>query len=72
MSRIQKSKWCRRCKAYTLHVKSEPRKVGCGTHILLTLVSCGLWIPLALLTVGLEMWGGILAAYHCQVCGKRR
>ena len=72
MSRIQKSKWCRRCKAYTLHLKSEARKMGCATHILLTVGTCGLWLPLAMLIVVLEMWSDILARYHCQQCGKRR
>lgn len=72
MSRIGKSRWCRRCKKYTLHVKDEPRKVGCAGHVVMTLFTCGLWAMVAPLIIGIEIWGGLLAPYRCQHCGKAR
>lgn len=71
MALQQKSKYCRRCKSKTLHVKSQPKKVGCGAHVLLTLVTCGLWVPIAVLLMGLGIWADLFAPYHCQACGKR-
>lgn len=67
----QRQKRCKTCQRKTLHVKTEPRQTGCAGHLLLTLATCGLWLPIAMLLYGLEQWAGILAPWHCQQCGRK-
>lgn len=71
MAREQKQKHCQSCNKPTLHVKSEPNKQSCAMHVVLTLVSCGLWLPIWICLMAIDQWAGILAPWHCQVCGKK-
>lgn len=72
MALQQKQAYCKNCRRNTLHVKTEPKTTGCAGHILLCVLTCGLWFPIAVLIYGIEQWGGILAPWHCQVCGKKK
>lgn len=67
----QKQAFCPACGKHTLHAKAEPRGTGCLAHVLLTIVTCGLWIPVALLVCGAEGLGALTSPYHCQACGAR-
>jgi len=71
MTRQQKQTYCKVCQRKTLHVKSEV-KSGCAGHVVLTLVTCGLWLPIGMLLAGVGSWAGLLAPWHCQTCGKKR
>ena len=71
MAREQKQKFCQHCQAPTLHVKSEPKGQSCSAQAFLTVVTCGLWLPIWILLVSLDQWAGILAPWHCQTCGKK-
>lgn len=72
MGHVQRQKHCRNCSRKTLHIKSEPRKVGCLAHLVLTVCTLGIWLVFAPLVVGLEMFSAMGAPYHCQACGKKR
>jgi hypothetical protein len=72
MSNQQKQAHCKTCNKKTLHVKTEPRRSGCVGHLLLTVLTCGLWFPIFIFLYGLEEWGALLAPWHCQVCGRKK
>lgn len=62
----QGSRYCKRCRRYTLHGHTDIRLAG--FHLLLTIFSCGVWLPFFLvyvLCVALSGW-------RCQFCGKVR
>ncbi len=67
MALVQRSRYCGRCKRYTLH---QFQTFSTGMGCLLTLITGGLfavlWIPYKLL---IEPWRNI---YRCQSCGKGR
>jgi len=72
----QKSKYCPTCKRTTLHMSAhEPPKAGCLGHAVMTVITCGLWLPIAVLCMGLASVGrplsSLAAAYRCQVCGRK-
>jgi hypothetical protein len=56
---------CKDCARKTLHVKHI---FGGGMGCLLTILTCGLFVPVWLLVDVL----GLFRPYHCQVCGKGR
>ncbi len=66
MAVSQRSKWCRRCEGYTLHVRNT---FSGGWGCLLTILTAGLFLPIWLLIGIFEM---LFARYHCQQCGKAR
>lgn len=45
--------------------------MGCGMHVVLTVLTLGLWIPFGMMLSGLGSIGQTLAPYRCQVCGKK-
>ena len=55
----QKSKFCAQCQKQTLWARPE---TNFFLHMLLTLVSCGLWLPIWILV----STGG----WRCQTCGS--
>jgi hypothetical protein len=64
MATDQKQLFCRYCKRNTLHVRTRVSEMwGC----FLTIITCGLWIPIWLL---MSLFG-TFSAYRCQVCGKK-
>lgn len=66
-----KNRWCKACERKTLHVKgTAPKQSGCG-NVMLCILTCGLWIPFAILFYGIESLGSIFAPYHCQQCGRK-
>lgn len=66
---LQKSKRCKNCQKKTLHVQDE-LKSGLLAHVLLSIMSCGLWVPIAMFCLGLYFIAAPLAPYHCQICGR--
>jgi hypothetical protein len=64
----QKQKFCRVCDRPTLHA-TNAAAMGCGTHVFLTLVTLGFWLPIAMLTMGVTSVGNAAAGYRCQTCG---
>lgn len=70
MARQQKSKWCKTCKAYRLHVIDERQKTNMVTHVSLTIFTCGLWFPILVLLIASDSWAAMFAKFRCQSCGK--
>ena len=64
----QTQKHCTVCQRPTLHAKTE-QPLGCGFQLLLTVLTLGLWLPLALLMIGGKSIANATAGYRCQVCG---
>ena len=73
----QKQRWCKTCGRKTLHVATiKKQDLGCGFfagHLFLSVVTFGIWIPIALLSLGLGIFGNSVsrARYLCQVCGRK-
>lgn|GEM_PF-2928842 len=67
----QKQRYCRACSRKTLHVKGDVQKIGCAPHVILTICTCGLWLIVAPLIVGLEMFAALGQPWRCQSCGRR-
>ena len=75
----QKQKYCRGCRAYTLHVATvNTQDLGCGflfANLILTICTAGLWLPIGLLVFGLGLFGNSVAPfgakYRCQRCGRK-
>lgn len=74
----QTQRFCPTCNQQTLHVKTFDRdRVGCVEvlgHSVLTVITLGLWLPIAILwsiyrggKTGLVSWWN---RYHCQKCGR--
>ena len=72
---------CRRCKARTRFIRdiAPPKQLGCATmalHGVLTVVTLGLWLPIALLFFVLAYMTDTLSPlgvrYRCERCGKAR
>lgn len=61
---------CHTCQRKTLHVKDSANH-GCLTHVLLTIVTLGLWIPFAVLSVGLSSVSNTFGSFRCQTCGAK-
>lgn len=64
MAIVQTQKKCRDCGRKTLHAKE---RWSDGAHILITIVTLGLWIPFWLLMGLADMF----TAFRCQLCGRR-
>ena len=71
----QRQKKCRTCGRKTLHVRTiKVHDTGCGMHVILSVLTLGLWVPFAVLCYGLAVFANALpsrAPYLCQVCGRR-
>ena len=59
----QKRRYCRSCKAKTLHARNV---LGTGWGLLLTLFTAGLFLPVWFL---LSVFGAIFIPDRCQQCG---
>lgn len=60
----QKQRWCKDCRKKTLHVRHRVTEMwGCA----LTIITCGLWLPIWLL---MSLFGS-LGSYRCQQCGRK-
>lgn len=57
----QKRRFCDYCDRYVL-AAGEP--FHASLHVLLTLLTCGLWMPVGL-------WLALNHKYRCQRCGKQ-
>lgn len=66
MSNQQSSKWCRRCKAYTLHQRPL-KSVGCAGGVLLSILTLGLFFPFWILST---IFPGPAGPWRCQQCGR--
>jgi len=64
---LQKQAFCKTCQRPSLFVKAqtEPNGMVILTHVVLTLVTCGLW-----LLVGIPYWIFTRPRYRCQACGQ--
>ena len=73
----QKQRYCKNCRAKTLHVATIKRPdLGCGFHmanLFLSVITFGLWIPIWIFATGLGMTGQVIATapYLCQRCGRK-
>lgn len=65
----QKQKFCRTCDRKTLCQKQHVES-GCLMHVLLSVITFGLWIPFAMLMVGMSSLSDTFAQYRCQTCGS--
>lgn len=74
----QKQKYCPACQRSTLHVATI-QTVGmggfAGLNLVLSVITCGLWIPVAVFLIGLaamaDAFAPLTAKYLCQQCGRR-
>jgi hypothetical protein len=64
----QDSRFCRRCNRCTLHVKTT-RQTHFGSHLVLTIITCGFWLPVGFVLALAEIGWGFIAPWYCQVCG---
>ena len=58
---------CRTCDRATLHTK-KTTGYGCLPNAFLAVVTCGLWIPIALLTMGFASLGNAVESWTCNDC----
>ncbi|WP_254512845.1 hypothetical protein [Anatilimnocola floriformis] len=71
MSMLQKQAFCPSCRRPTLHQKAnaEQNKTFTTGHAILSVFTCGLWIPIA---IAWAIWHGMTLGtqkYHCTQCG---
>jgi hypothetical protein len=62
--RLEAQGYCQKCKAYRLHARE---RFGDGWGLLLSLLTCGLFLPLWLLLVFIQHFTD---PYRCQTCGQ--
>jgi len=62
--KAQKRKYCNNCGCNTLH---ESERFGDGWGCLLTIVTCGMFIPIWFLLYFCQVASG----YVCQCCGSK-
>jgi hypothetical protein len=75
----KKQRYCGECDRNTLHQATiEKANIGCAgiaVHLVLCVVTCGLWLPVFLTILYLgdfrKTLVSLLPKYHCQVCGRR-
>lgn len=60
MATSQRMKFCKKCKAMTLHLHHGPNHV---LHLLLTLITCGVWLLIWLMAAANR-------GDQCTVCGR--
>ena len=72
---IQKQLFCRTCDQHTLHVAyGTETDIDWSLRVAMCIITCGFWIPLALLTAVLGTLVNAIAApgnYDGQRCGHR-
>lgn len=56
----QDRRWCAECQRYTLARRQQPQVL---LHSLLIIVTCGLWLPVAMALIVRGWW-------RCQKCGS--
>lgn len=61
---------CPACDRGTLHTK-KATGFGCLPNLFLTVVSFGLWLPVAILTMGFASLGNAVESWHCTECVTR-
>ena len=71
---FQKHLYCRECDRRTLHVKSNE---GMNTSLILgmsclTVLTCGLALPVMMIWAAWHGWTIGAQRYHCQRCGRAR
>ena len=74
MSQFQKSKHCRNCGCNTLHVKPDVSCTSFGLSFgmaALTVLTCGLFLPVAIIMIVLDGAKRGSVGYNCQRCGTR-
>lgn len=72
MAGAQRQMFCPQCNDETLHVKLEPMHNDSANlgHFVLTIVTCGLWLPVF---IGWLVYWSVKYGnpkFHCQVCGR--
>ena len=65
MATKTKTRYCRICAQKRPFDKEGPNHV---LHLLLSVVTLGMWLSVWILVIGLNMWG----LYRCRSCGSRR
>ena len=66
----QAQRFCHHCKRKTLHVRDK-QDHGCLLHIVVTILTLGLWLPFAMLMFGVSSLGSTFGPLRCQTCGVR-
>jgi hypothetical protein len=66
----QQQRFCPSCDRDTLHVKGR-KPLGCVPHVILSVLTLGLWIPIAILGVGIGNLANQVEPYLCQTCGRK-
>lgn len=72
MSMLQKQAYCHSCQRNTLHqmANAETNKSMAQGHGCLTVMTCGLWLPIALIWAVWHGWQVGRQRYHCVQCGR--
>lgn len=65
----QSQRYCPTCDRKTLHVKGR-KPLGCFANVFMCVITLGLWVPIAVLSVGLGNLTNQLEPHRCQACGK--
>lgn len=60
--KTQQSRYCSYCRRQVLATQYGP---PVAVHVLMTLFTCGLWLPVLLLIMAFA------TGYRCQTCGKK-
>lgn len=61
---IERERWCRRCRSWRM---CRQTNFDANRHVILTILSCGLWLPV-LVCAGI--WHGMSEGLRCVVCGQ--
>ena len=67
---ITEQRHCNACGRPTIHTKKRTG-YGCLPNIVLTVVTVGFWVPIALLTMGFASLGNAVESWHCTECVTR-
>lgn len=60
---------CVVCRKETIHSRDVPKTPACAGQAFLTICTCGLWLPFAILIVLLSQV--ISVPWTCEVCGYK-
>ena len=62
---LKRQKWCDECDRNVLAVEQQPNR---EVHLMLSLITCGLYLPVALVLLSI---GELSPRYLCPRCGDQ-
>lgn len=71
MSMLQKQAYCANCRRHTLHQKAnaEMNKTLLMGHAVISVLTCGLWLPFMIIWAIWHGWQLGRQRFHCMQCG---